>query len=538
MLIVFCIAILLFSAAAGAFAGKKKEKKTYRICGGIMLLLTLISAVMAVIFSDTVEPVEQFRSLRNFGVEELDRFWARAITSCRLFMHFIIFDFLLACILFFTSLNCFKNFKKIWQSITCLILSCLGGTMLLMFVFSTFFIFITLLIPCKTDYFSMSYGEVGIYAIYCTLIFALLWVIDRTFIHHKLKVYQAVLLYIAVVFIVYLAGILTALNCRRLMNKKAANLNIRKMSLQEKNPPEYEKFRRSDFYEKYPLYSPPLSGIYSWKRNEIDQERKNFTLKFFDSQAVHDFIKEHEKIIPAIANYENYFLGTAQYFRNLTRLYCGRAILFKEVKKYDKILPELMRYIDADKKITAENPWLINFLVLAACRNIWYENVQEHAPDGAQYAQFYRQMLEYSKTWQIHLPHEAGFYLGLKEYEKLHGFSRFYCKPILIAAQCRGFFHILKTSKKLQTLKEQEVFVFDRKEMFSSAAYHQRCSIVESQIIFALKCYRAEHGRYPEKLAELVPHYLAKIPPSPTSGGSINYHLKNKNFILDIGKIL
>ena len=130
------------------------------------------------------------------------------------------------------------------------------------------------------------------------------------------------------------------------------------------------------------------------------------------------------------------------------------------------------------------------------------------------------------------------FYLGLKEYKKLHGFSRFYCKPILIAAQCRGFFHILKTSKKLQTLKEQEVFVFDRKEMFSSAAYHQRCSIVESQIIFALKCYRAEHGRYPEKLAELVPHYLAKIPPSPTSGGNINYHLKNKNFILDIGKIL
>ena len=320
MMILFCTVILLTGMIAGAFAGRLQSKKTYRICGGIMLLLTLISAVMAVICSDTVEPVEQFRSLRNFGVEEFDRFWARVVTSCRLFLHFIIYDFLFACILFFASLNCFKNFKKIWQSITCLILSCLGGTVLLMFVFSTFFIFITLIIPCKTDYFSMSYGEVGIYAIYCTLIFALLLVLDRTFIHHKLKVYQASLLYVAVIFIVYIAGILTAFNCRRLMNKKAAKLNIRKISLQEKSPPEYEKFRIGVFYEKYPLYSPPLSGIYSWERNEIDEERKNFTLKFFDSQAVHDFMKEHEKIIPAIANYENYYLGTAQTFRNLTRL--------------------------------------------------------------------------------------------------------------------------------------------------------------------------------------------------------------------------
>ena len=143
MIIAFCLTVVLAGVLAGAFAGRLQSKKTYRICGGIMLLLTLFSAVMAVVYSDTVEPVEQFRSLRNFGVEELDSFWARAVTSCRLFMHFIIFDFLLACILFFASLNCFKNFKKIWQSITCLILSCLGGTVLLMFVSSTFFIFIT-----------------------------------------------------------------------------------------------------------------------------------------------------------------------------------------------------------------------------------------------------------------------------------------------------------------------------------------------------------------------------------------------------------
>lgn len=539
MILAFCTIILAAAVISGIFAGRATNKKTLFICGGIMLATALLSVTMAFICCDMVIPQEQFRYLHKIGIDPFkNSFWSRIITECRLFTHLISLNFISACTLFLLSFNSFRYFKSLRKAFITLILFIVGNFLLFLPIFSTCFIWCVWVIPCKTDFFSLSYGEVILYAAYCTFAILLLFSVDWIVYFRRRKLYQTAVLYAAAGLIFYVAGILTVLNCQRLMNKKAQKLNVEKMTLLTETPPEYERLRHNKFYQEYPLYSPPLSGIYSWKRNEIDEERKNFTLKFFDSQAVHDFIKEHEKIIPAIVNYENYFLGTAQTFRNLTRLYCERAILFKEVKKYDKILPELMRYIDTDKKITADNPWLINFLVLTACRNIWCETVHEHAPDGAQYAQFYRQMLEYSKTWQIHLPHEAGFYLGLKEYENLHGFSRFYCRPILIAAQCRGFFHILKNSKKLQALKEQEVFVFDRKETFSSAAYRQRCCIVKSQIIFALKCYRAEHGRYPEKLAELVPHYLAKIPPCPTSGGNINYHLKNKNFILDIGEIL
>jgi hypothetical protein len=44
-----------------------------------------------------------------------------------------------------------------------------------------------------------------------------------------------------------------------------------------------------------------------------------------------------------------------------------------------------------------------------------------------------------------------------------------------------------------------------------------------TRIMLALAAYRAEHGDYPEKLAELTPRYLAKPPVDPTHGGTFVY---------------
>ena len=48
---------------------------------------------------------------------------------------------------------------------------------------------------------------------------------------------------------------------------------------------------------------------------------------------------------------------------------------------------------------------------------------------------------------------------------------------------------------------------------------------------------RAENGAYPEKLEQLVPQYLEKIPLSPTTDYPIFYRKDSDDFVLDIKRI-
>lgn len=537
MVIAFCICVMLTAAAAGISAGRLQSKKALYICGAIMVLLALLSAAMGLINCDTIERGVQFGYLRKFSIEPFrNTFWLSTVTECRLFLHLIILNFVLACGVFLLSFNIFGYCRDSKKAVSTLILFMLGSIFSALLIFPFSFIVSVWIVPCKTDFFSILYGDIILPALYCTACVLLLLSVEWTVFKRKRKLYQAALKYAAVGIIFYLAGWLTALNCQRLMTRKAAELKIQKMSFVTSNPPEYEKLRTHDFYRKYPLYSPPLNGVHSWEKNEIDAEKRKFTLGFFDSQAANDLIKEQEKVVSAIDRSENYFLGTAQIFRILTRTYCERAYLFRELKQTDKIIPELMRYIDLDKKITAENQWLINFLVQTACRNIWFNSVIKYAPDNAEYAQDYRKMLDFCKTWQVHLPHEAGFFLGAKEYEKLHGFQRFYCKMLLTTAQCRGFFYAVKKIDELKAVAQQKSFKVINGQ-FASAAYRQRMNIVEAQISLALKCYRVEKGQYPLKLEELVPEYLTEIPPSPATGSPIFYQKTADAFILNCSRI-
>ena len=48
----------------------------------------------------------------------------------------------------------------------------------------------------------------------------------------------------------------------------------------------------------------------------------------------------------------------------------------------------------------------------------------------------------------------------------------------------------------------------------------------------ALRLYRIQHGRYPDRLADLVPDFLDKLPTDPFSGGSYVYRKEGKGFII------
>lgn len=49
---------------------------------------------------------------------------------------------------------------------------------------------------------------------------------------------------------------------------------------------------------------------------------------------------------------------------------------------------------------------------------------------------------------------------------------------------------------------------------------------------FALAAYRADHGRYPAKLADLTPRYMTAIPPDFISGSPLHYRLEGQGYLL------
>jgi hypothetical protein len=52
------------------------------------------------------------------------------------------------------------------------------------------------------------------------------------------------------------------------------------------------------------------------------------------------------------------------------------------------------------------------------------------------------------------------------------------------------------------------------------------------ELLFVLAVYRAEHGTYPEKLAQLCPNYLKVIPEDPFGAGPFRYKREPKGYVL------
>jgi hypothetical protein len=51
-------------------------------------------------------------------------------------------------------------------------------------------------------------------------------------------------------------------------------------------------------------------------------------------------------------------------------------------------------------------------------------------------------------------------------------------------------------------------------------------------LVFALATYRADHGRYPERLDELAPRYLAEVPGDLFSGKALIYRPSRDGYLL------
>ena len=95
-----------------------------------------------------------------------------------------------------------------------------------------------------------------------------------------------------------------------------------------------------------------------------------------------------------------------------------------------------------------------------------------------------------------------------------------------------GFFDTIKTIPVLKKLEQQEIIFADG--VFGNAAKIQRLRIITGRTALALKVYKIEHGKYPDKLSELVPNYLPREYVSPSTGKKLDYSVKETNFTLSV----
>ena len=69
-------------------------------------------------------------------------------------------------------------------------------------------------------------------------------------------------------------------------------------------------------------------------------------------------------------------------------------------------------------------------------------------------------------------------------------------------------------------------------EMVLNAEDRGNMRLELTKLAFALAEYRAQHGVYPAKLADLVPKYVAAIPADVFSGGALHYKPQADGYLL------
>ena len=316
---------------------------------------------------------------------------------------------------------------------------------------------------------------------------------------------------------------------KKSVDTQAAALGITPSRVAANEPAELKSLVDREFYSKHPKYNPPRSGKYDWKKDTIPADEKAYTMKIFTLPELETYLTGLKKSAAYIAKTDVQYLSPLQHFRSLVRHRADIAELYYRTNQKEKVLPELLKYPELESLIPADTPFLICELVRTATRNIWINALIQYGPEDKSYLPTYRKLLDWSKSWKVHLPCEAGFYMAAPSAIK-GKIAAFFYAPYLNTARYRGFFDAVKRLPALEKLEQTEIISGDG--MYAKAAKRQRLGIIMGQIALALKVYKIEHGKYPGKLSALVPNYLPKEYVSPSTGKKLDYSVKVTNFTL------
>ena len=437
-------------------------------------------------------------------------------------------------ILFLWSFNCRKNSSKWYWAV-------LWSTGVAFFIGHLFFLpqyygiaaWINFFVSPKQDVFSLDLSMLPAFYVMLAvnLLGALLW------LWHTLKTkkhsWKNILVFAGsftgFVCLVWLSAWCAGGWAKKSVDTKAAALGITPFRVAANEPAELKSLDDWEFYSKHPKYNPPRSGKYDWKKDTIPADEKAYTMKFFTSPEQETYLTGLKKSAAYIAKTDVQYLSPLQHFRSLVRHRADIAELYYRTNQKEKVLPELLKYPELESLIPADTPFLICELVRTATRNIWINALIQYGPEEKSLLPTYRKLLDWSKSWKVHLPCEAGFYMAAPSAIK-GKIAAFFYAPYLNTARYRGFFDAVKRLPALKKLEQAEIISGDG--MYAQAAKRQRLGIIMGQIALALKVYKIGHGKYPGKLSELVPNYLPKEYVSPSTGKKLDYSVKVTNFIL------
>ena len=439
-------------------------------------------------------------------------------------------------ILFLWSYNCRKNSSKwYWALLWTLGIAFLIGHLLFLPQYYGIAAWINFFVSPKQDVFSLDLSMLPAFYVMLSvnLLGALLW-LWRTLKTEK-RSWKNILIF---------AGIFTGSACilwlsawgagtwaKKSVDTKAAALGITPFRVAANEPAELKSLVDREFYSKHPKYNPPRSGKYDWKQDTIPADEKEYTMKFFTSPELEAYLTGLKRRAEYIAKTDFLYLSAMNDFRSLVRHRADIAELYYRTNQKEKVLPELLKYPELETLIPDDTPFLIGELVRTATRKIWVNALVQYGPEDKSLLPVYRQLLDWSRNWKVHLPCEAGFYLTLTfPPECKEGIAAFFYAPYLNTARYRGFFDAVNRISALKKLEQQEIITEDG--MYEKAAKRQRVVIIMGRTALALKIYKIEHGKYPGKLSELVPNYLPKEYVSPSTGKKLDYAVKNANFTL------
>jgi len=338
----------------------------------------------------------------------------------------------------------------------------------------------------------------------------------------------------AVSCLFWLSAFAAGARAEKAVDDKAAQMGISPLRVSSESfPPELgEETADRNFFREHPKYQPPFSGRYSWSSDKIPDDVRAETLRLFDSPEMREHLDAVKRVVSlSLSRKRELYLGALQSYRSLMREIAERAVLFAVTGQKEKIMPELMKGVELDSLIATDTPFLICELVRSNARLICMSAYLQSGPDDKSVLPYCRKMLAWSKSWQVRLPTEAGH--ALPHPEKPKTAVGFLYRPCLLTARYRLFFTAIERIPALRELERQEVFA--GKGVFIGAARKQRTTLVLGRTAAALKLYRAEHGRYPARLADLVPRYLEKEYLSPETGKKLAYALKDGHFTLSAG---
>ena len=437
-------------------------------------------------------------------------------------------------ILFLWSYNCRKNCSKwYWALLWSIGIAFLTGHLLFLVQYYGIAAWANFFIPAKQDVFEPDLSMLPAFYIMIgvNLIFALAWSWHsvKTAKHSWKNILAFAGIFTVFVSLIWLSALGVGKWAENAMESKAAALGIAPLKTPQDDPDELKKLNDFNFITRHAKYNPPRSGRYDWSKDTIPADEREYTMKFFTSPELEAHLANLKKSAAYISRKDVLYLSTLQHFRSLVRHRADIAELYYRTNQKEKVLPELLKYPELESLIPDDTPFLICELVRTATRNTWVSTLIQYGPEDKSHLPTYRKLLDWSKKWQVHLPCEAGFYLTVPV-ENKERIAAFFYAPYLNTARYRGFFDAANRIPALKKLEQQEIIPGDG--MFAKAAKRQRLVIIMGRTALALKVYKIEHGKYPDKLSELVPNYLPKEYVSPSAGKKLDYSVKGMNFTL------